>query len=85
VHDGLNPLQRTADCQRVADVGRDQFGLVRQVGRPASGLAVHLGREAVENTDQITPLEEEIGKMGADETGSACDQNPPHCFPSATA
>ena len=46
--------------------------------RPLLALAVHLGRQAVQDSHIIAVLEQEIGHMRADEPGAPGDQDSSH-------
>ncbi len=80
--DGVDALQRAPHRVGVADVADQQLGVALEVGG-AGLIGVDLAVQSVEHTDGGPGLQELAGEMGADEPGTAGDEDMLHCDPVA--
>ena len=71
--DAVDTVESPTHRVCITHVPDDFFHVPRQVGRPAVGMDSLL--ERVEDADLVAALQQDIGRVGADEAGAAGDQN----------
>ena len=71
--DAVNAVEGASEPVGIAHVPDDFFHVGAQVGGPAVGMDPLL--ERVEDADLVAALQQDVGRVRADEAGAARDQN----------
>jgi len=75
VEDRIDVVQRLLDRAAISHITEHRFDCWVQIARELGKVAVNLLAQVIQDPHVIAPRQQRVGQVGADEPGTAGDQN----------